>query len=90
MVFGIIFSALQDSPSNYKYLFILADSFLPYELIIFIFKNLLFGLIIGATACFHGLRVEQSVTELPQQTQQAIVNSLLIIFIVDGLIAVTT
>lgn len=90
MVAGIIFSALLDSPSNYKYLFLLAHSFTPYELLIFIVKNLLFGIIIGAIACFHGLRVEHSVTELPQQTQQAIVNSLVLIFIIDGLIAVAT
>jgi len=87
MVGGIIFSALLDSPSNYKYLFILIEAFTPYELLIFLIKNLLFGLIIGAVACFHGLRVELSVTELPQQTQQAIVNSLVLIFVFDGLIA---
>ncbi len=88
MVVGIIFSALLDSPSNYKYLFILVHSFTPYELMIFIIKNLLFGVIIGAIACFHGFRVKNSVTELPQQTQQAIVNSLILIFIIDGLIAI--
>ena len=87
MVFGIIFSAMLDSPSNFSYLFILTDAFTPYELLVFLIKNLLFGLMIGAIACFHGLRAKQSTTELPQQTQQAIVNSLVLIFIVDGLIA---
>ena len=86
MVGGIIFSAVLHSPSNYKYLLILIDSITPYEILLFLIKNLLFGIIIGATACFHGLRVEQSITEVPQQTQQAIVNSLVLIFIVDGLL----
>ena len=86
MVGGIIFSAILHSPSNYKYLFILVDSITPYEILLFLIKNIWFGIIIGATACFHGLRVEQSITEVPQQTQQAIVNSLVLIFIVDGLL----
>ena len=87
MVGGVIFAALLDSPSNYKFLFLLVQTLTPYELIVFILKNLLFGIIIGATACFHGLRVERSVTEVPQQTQQAIVNSLVIVFVFDGLVA---
>ena len=88
MVPGIIFSALLDSPANYNYLIILTDSITPYELLIFMLKNLLFGLMIGSIACFHGLRTEHSVTELPQQTQQTVVNSLIFIFILDGLVAV--
>jgi phospholipid/cholesterol/gamma-HCH transport system permease protein len=88
MVFGVIFSALLDSPSNYKYLLLLLDAFTPSELLVFLLKNLLFGLIMGAVACFHGLRVEKSITELPQQTQQAIVNSLVLIFVFDGLFVI--
>lgn len=90
MVGGIIFTALIDSPSNYKYLFILLDALTPYHLVIFLIKNLLFGLMIGAIACFHGMRVHYSITELPQQTQQAIVNSLVLVFILDGFIAIAT
>lgn len=90
MIVGIIFSALMDSVSNYKYLFILSDALTPFDLIIFSLKNLIFGLIIGITACFHGLSVERSATEVPQQTQRAIVNSLILIFTFDGLIAVLT
>lgn len=86
MVGGIIFASLLDSPSNYKYLFILSDSLTPLEMSVFMVKNLLFGLTIGGVACFHGLRVSHSVTQVPQQTQQSIVNSLILIFIFDGLL----
>ncbi|MFC1862819.1 MlaE family ABC transporter permease [Thermodesulfobacteriota bacterium] len=84
---GIIFSAILDSTSNFKYLFDLPQAFRIEQLVMFLIKNLLFGLIIGATSCYHGLRVAVSVTEIPQETQRAIVNSLIIIFILDGIIA---
>jgi phospholipid/cholesterol/gamma-HCH transport system permease protein len=85
MVVGVVFSAFLSSPANYKYLFILADSIALYDLMLFVVKNALFGLLIGAIACFHGFRVGASVTEVPQQTQIAIVNALVLVFVVDGL-----
>ena len=63
-------------------------AFDPVALIGFIVKNVMFGLIIGAGACYHGLRVGVSPTEVPQETQRAIVNSLVLIFLLDGLMAV--
>jgi phospholipid/cholesterol/gamma-HCH transport system permease protein len=66
----------------------LAEALQPAQVAIFIFKNLLFGMIIAGTACFHGLRVRNSSTELPQHTQRAIVTSLVLVFMVDGLLAV--
>lgn len=62
----------------------------PSQFVIFVLKNLLFGMIIAGTACFHGLRVHASPTELPQQTQRAIVTSLVLVFLVDGLLAIIT
>ena len=56
-------------------------------LVLFVIKNLVFGLIIAGTACFHALNVKDSATEVPQQTQRAIVNSLAMIAIFDGLLA---
>lgn len=86
---GVFFSALFFSFSHLKYLWAIPLSFDPIALVGFLFKNLMFGLIIGASACFHGLQVGPSPTELPQQTQRAIVNSLLMVFLLDGLMAVT-
>ncbi|RLA23680.1 MAG: ABC transporter permease, partial [Gammaproteobacteria bacterium] len=51
---------------------------------IFIIKNLVFGLVIGAMACFHGLLVENSPTQVPQQMQKAVVRSLVFLFLADG------
>lgn len=57
---------------------------------VFTAKNLLFGLIIAGCACFSALRVQRSPTEVPQRTQQAIVSSQLLVFFLNGVIAVVT
>lgn len=85
IILGIFFSVLLESSSNFKYFFILIDSINPLELLAFLFKNLLFGIIIGANSCFHGLRVKYSVTEVPQETQQAIIHSLVTVFFINAL-----
>jgi phospholipid/cholesterol/gamma-HCH transport system permease protein len=85
IILGIFFAVLVDTSANFKYLFILTHSLVPIELVNFVIKNVLFGLIIGANACFHGLKVKHSVTEVPQQTQQAIVHCLISMFIINVL-----
>ncbi len=85
IILGIFFSVLIDTSANFKYLFILTHSLSPLELLNFMIKNSLFGMIIGANACFHGLKVKHSVTEVPQQTQQAIVHCLISMFIINVL-----
>lgn len=49
-------------------------------------KSIAFGLIIGAVCCYHGLRVGKSITQIPQETTKAVIRSLFLIFIVDGVI----
>lgn len=66
----------------------LAEAIGPEQVTLFALKNLLFGITIAGTACYHGLRVRTSPTELPQQTQRAIVTSLVLVFAVDGMLAV--
>ena len=85
---GILLSGLLLSPTYFKYFFDMASGLEPLLLFVFVVKNILFGLFIGTIACYHGLKVEVSATEVPQQTQQAIVNSLLMLFIIDGIIAI--
>ena len=85
---AVAFNASVYSSSYWKYLGEIPLAFDPADLLLFVIKNLMFGLIIGITACYHGLRVQHSVTEVPQQSQRAIVNSLSIIFILDGMFAV--
>ena len=49
-------------------------------------KSVIFGLIIGAVATLHGLRVGKSITQIPQQTTKAVISSLFLLFVVDGII----
>lgn len=84
IVLGIFFSVLLESSTNFQYFFILIASITPLELLAFVCKNLLFGFIIGSNSCFHGLRVQYSVTEVPQETQQAIIHSLVTVFIINA------
>jgi len=87
VISGVVVSAMLMGTSYLKYLTELPLAFDPYDLVQFLIKNLIFGLLIGATASYHGLRVECSPTEVPQQSQRAIVNSLTLVFVLDGLIA---
>ncbi|HWP94925.1 MAG TPA: ABC transporter permease [Gammaproteobacteria bacterium] len=85
---GVFLSGLLFSNTYYQYLAPLATAFSPLQIVVFVVKNLLFGLIIAGTACFHALRVGVSPTEVPQQTQRAIVNSQILVFVLDGMFAV--
>ena len=87
LISGILLSGLLLSPTHFKLLFKLSDHIEPMVLLIFIVKNMLFGITIGATSCYHGLKVGTSPTEVPQQTQQAIINMLIMLFIIDGVVA---
>ncbi len=84
---GVFFSGLIFSDEYLKLIPLLLTDIHPAVLGLFILKNLLFGIIIAGTACFHALHVKRSPTEVPQQTQRAIVNGLLLIFVVDGITA---
>ncbi len=90
VISAIAFNATFYSSSYWKYLGEIPLAFNPADLLLFVVKNLIFGLIIGVTACYHALRVQNSITEIPQQSQRAIVNSLSMIFLLDGLLALVT
>ncbi|MCU7835218.1 MAG: ABC transporter permease [gamma proteobacterium symbiont of Taylorina sp.] len=88
MLGGILLSSIVLSAGHIQLLTLLLTAVNTDMLAAFIIKNLLFGFIIGAAACYHGLNVAKSPTEVPQQTQQAIVNSLVMIFVLDGLMGI--
>lgn len=88
LVFGIMLSALLVSTSHLEFLFEIGTAFTPYLVMVFVIKNLTFGFVIAATSCYNALRVRVSPTEVPQQATRAIVNSLVFIFIIEGLMAI--
>jgi phospholipid/cholesterol/gamma-HCH transport system permease protein len=84
---GVLLSAALVSAQHLDYLAPLAQSIAPHDVLLYAAKNLLFGLIIAGTACFHALKVGTSPTEVPQQTQRAIATSQVLVFVIDGLFA---
>ena len=88
LVFGITLSGLLSSSTHFEFLYEIGTAFTPFLVMVFVIKNLLFGYVIAATSCYNGLSVRTSPTEVPQQATRAIVNSLVGIFIIEGLLAV--
>lgn len=85
---GVFISGVLVSSSHLTLLGGLGAAIQPLDVLVFTVKNLLFGLIVAGTACFSALKVEHSPTEVPQRTQQAIVNGQLLVFIINGVFAV--
>lgn len=86
LISGILSSAFFYDISPAVFLRELLVTFTLGDTLNFIFKNLIFGLIIGGGACFHGLQVGTATTEIAQQTQRSIINSIALVFVLDGLL----
>lgn len=85
---GVAFASMLYSSTYLLYLEKIISAQSPMLLLLFVFKNIVYGLVIAGAACFHALHVRNSATQVPQQTQKAIVNSLAIIAVFDGLLAI--
>lgn len=57
------------------------------ELAVSLAKSALFGLFIGAICCRQGLNVGRSVTQIPQAATKAVMQSLFLLFIIDGVVS---
>lgn len=83
---GIIISALFVNPAHISIIAETSNSFTPYLISIFVVKNVIFGFVIATVACFNGLQVQCSPTEVPQRTTASIIQSLSFIFIIDAML----
>jgi phospholipid/cholesterol/gamma-HCH transport system permease protein len=59
----------------------------PADIATGLIKGLVFGLIIGLTGCFHGLRTENTADSVGVRTTAAVVSSIFFIILVDTLFA---
>lgn len=50
-------------------------------------KSALFGLCIAAICCLQGLSVGKSVTQIPQAATRAVMQSLFLLFVIDGIVS---
>ena len=85
---GLIVGELLLAGDYWRYFRVFLEGIEPLPLVLFVCKNLFIGMLIAGTACFHALKVERSPTEVPQQVQAAIVNSLLMVFLLEGALLV--
>lgn len=51
-------------------------------------KSAAFGMLVSVVSCYHGLRKKTAMTEVPQAVSQAVIRSLLAVFVGDGIITV--
>jgi phospholipid/cholesterol/gamma-HCH transport system permease protein len=83
---GILISAVFVNPAHFSFIPKISNSFTPYLMSIFAVKNIIFGYVIATVACYNGMCVQDSATELPQRTTASIVQSLSFVFIIDSLL----
>ena len=51
-------------------------------------KSGVFGMLVAVVSCYHGLRRKSAMTEVPQAVSQAVIRSLMTVFVADGIITV--
>jgi phospholipid/cholesterol/gamma-HCH transport system permease protein len=57
-----------------------------FEVAVSLLKSFVFGLLISTISCYQGLSVRASITEIPQAATKAVMQSLFLVFIFDGII----
>ena len=56
------------------------------EIVSSFLKSMVFGVLISTVSCYHGLRPKTAATEIPQAVSQAVIRSLMAVFLADGVI----
>lgn len=59
-----------------------------FQIAISLFKSVIFGFLISTVSCFHGLMVQSSITEIPQRTTVAVMESLFAVLIFNVIITI--
>jgi len=84
LMFGMLFSVLIYDLSARDSLNELLNLVTVYSLFGFMLKNILFGLVVGTLACFHGLAVDNSPNQVSEQMHKAVVRCIVFLFLLDG------
>ncbi len=51
-------------------------------------KSAVFGMLVSLVSCYHGMRRKSAMTEVPQAVSQAVIRSLMAVFVGDGIVTV--
>jgi phospholipid/cholesterol/gamma-HCH transport system permease protein len=85
---GFFISKMSITTYFLDFLIIIIKSLTFTDISISAVKGMVFGLTVAVVGCYHGLSVQRSITEVPQQTTKAIINSIIICFILNSLITI--
>ncbi len=84
---GILISFFKPGLDMWALLHLFTNSLLLSDFAICIFKGAVLGITIALVCIYHGMRVESSSTEIPQQTSGAVVTSFRLCWIINGAIS---
>ncbi len=83
---GYLLAGFGKRISFHVYIFSIIGAMDFVEIGVSFLKGIIFGLIIGSVCTYHGLMVRESITQVPQQTTKAVIGSLGIVFVFNGII----
>jgi phospholipid/cholesterol/gamma-HCH transport system permease protein len=87
-IFSGLVAAGSAGMTSARYFEIVLDSLTFHDVLLTAMKGLLFGVIVGLIPCFHGLSIRGRPTEVPIAASQAVVMSIIAIFVCSGLFVV--
>ena len=87
---GLVFSSFINHTAIMPVLRGIFDVVGLFEIFIAFIKSMVFGMIIMSVSCFHGLRVRDSINQIPRATSAAVVQGLTLVIVFDGLITLST
>lgn len=85
---GLIVSSLFSDIIFYEQLKAIFSILSFFQVIVSLLKSAVFGFLISTISCFHGLMVQSSITEIPQRTTIAVMESLFAVLIFNSIITV--
>ncbi len=83
---GIAITSLFVGVSFEQYTKGMLASLTIFEILVSLLKSFVFGMLISAVSCSQGIRVAKSITQIPQATTRATIQSLFVVLIFDGII----
>ena len=83
---GVVFSSVLAGLPFTQYMNAVVAAIHPLDVAVSLGKSMVFGLIIATVACYQGFNVKVSITEIPQASIRAVMQSLLLVFLFDGII----
>ena len=85
---GLIVTALRMDISFSSQVFNFFGTISFPEIAASVLKSAVFGILVSVVSCYHGLRKKSAMTAVPQAVSQAVIRSLLAVFIGDGIVTV--